>query len=67
MENVHPIHYIKALMIKLELAIDPKLRDEDWKCFLSKFKNKNISKRQQPKIKKVQKEYTPFKFIKFYF
>lgn len=60
MENVHPIYNIKALMIKRELAKDPKLRDEDWSRFLPKFKNKNISKRKQPKIKKVKKEYTPF-------
>lgn len=60
MENVHPIYNIKALMIKRELAKDPKLRDEDWSRFLPKFKNKNISKRKQPKIKKAKKEYTPF-------
>lgn len=60
MENVHPIYNIKALMIKRELMKDPKLRDEDWSRFLPKFKNKNISKRKQPKNKKVKKEYTPF-------
>lgn len=60
MENVHPIYNIKALMIKRELAKDPKLREEDWARFLPKFKNKNISKRKQPKVRKVKKEYTPF-------
>lgn len=60
MENVHPIYNIKALMIKRELMKDPKLRDEDWGRFLPQFKNKNISKRKQPKNKKVKKEYTPF-------
>lgn len=60
MENVHPIYNIKALMIKRELMKDPKLRDEDWSRFLPTFKNKNISKRKQPKNKKVKKEYTPF-------
>lgn len=60
MENMHPIYNIKALMIKRELAKDPKLRDEDWSRFLPKFKSKNISKRKQPKVKKVKKEYTPF-------
>lgn len=60
MENVHPIYNIKALMIKRELMKDPKLRDEDWSRFLPQFKNKNISKRKQPKNKKVKKEYTPF-------
>lgn len=60
MENVHPIYNIKALMIKRELAKDPKLKDEDWNRFLPKFKNKNISKRKQPKVKRIKKEYTPF-------
>lgn len=60
MQNVHPIYNIKALMIKRELMKDPKLRDEDWSRFLPQFKNKNISKRKQPKNKKVKKEYTPF-------
>ena len=60
MENVHPIYNIKALMIKKELMKDPKLANEDWSRFLPKFKNKNISKRKQPKVKKQKKEYTPF-------
>ncbi|XP_055917254.1 KRR1 small subunit processome component homolog [Eupeodes corollae] len=60
MNNVHPIYNIKALMIKRELAKDPKLANEDWSRFLPKFKNKNISKRKQPKNKKAKKEYTPF-------
>lgn len=60
MENVHPIYNIKALMIKRELMKDPKLANEDWSRFLPKFKNKNISKRKQPKNKNVKKEYTPF-------
>lgn len=60
MNNVHPIYNIKALMIKRELMKDPKLANEDWSRFLPKFKNKNISKRKQPKVKKSKKEYTPF-------
>lgn len=60
MNNVHPIYNIKALMIKRELMKDPKLANEDWSRFLPKFKNKNISKRKQPKNKKPKKEYTPF-------
>ncbi|XP_004536330.1 KRR1 small subunit processome component homolog [Ceratitis capitata] len=60
MNNVHPIYNIKALMIKRELMNDPKLANEDWSRFLPKFKNKNISKRKQPKNKKPKKEYTPF-------
>ncbi|XP_015518888.1 KRR1 small subunit processome component homolog [Neodiprion lecontei] len=60
MKNVHPIYNIKALMIKRELAKDPKLKNENWERFLPKFNSKNVSKRKQPKNKKAKKEYTPF-------
>lgn len=60
MKNVHPIYNIKALMIKRELAKDPKLKNENWERFLPKFAKKNISKRKQPKQKKKDKPYTPF-------
>lgn len=60
MKNIHPIYNIKALMIKRELAKDPKLKNENWERFLPKFVNKNISKRKQPKNKKEKKAYTPF-------
>lgn len=60
MKNIHPIYNIKALMIKRELAKDPKLRNENWERFLPKFVNKNINKRKQPKNKKDKKPYTPF-------
>lgn len=60
MKNVHPIYNIKTLMIKRELMKDPKLRNENWERFLPKFTNKNVSKRKQPKKKKVKKDYTPF-------
>lgn len=60
MKNIHPIYNIKALMIKRELAKDPKLKNENWERFLPKFVNKNINKRKQPKNKKEKKPYTPF-------
>ncbi|OTF79401.1 hypothetical protein BLA29_008502, partial [Euroglyphus maynei] len=60
MKNIHPIYNIKALMIKRELAKDPKLRNENWDRFLPKYKAKNLSKRKRPKIMNKKKEYTPF-------
>ncbi|XP_014215049.1 KRR1 small subunit processome component homolog [Copidosoma floridanum] len=60
MKNIHPIYNIKALMIKRELAKDPKLKNENWERFLPKLKSNNVSKRKQPKKKKIKKEYTPF-------
>ncbi|XP_043270856.1 KRR1 small subunit processome component homolog [Venturia canescens] len=60
MKNIHPIYNIKALMIKRELAKDPKLKNENWERFLPKFTNKNVTKRKQPKNKKLKKPYTPF-------
>ncbi|PNF35886.1 KRR1 small subunit processome component-like protein [Cryptotermes secundus] len=60
MRNIHPIYNIKALMIKRELAKDPKLKNENWERFLPKFNSKNLSKRKQPKKKKTKEGYTPF-------
>lgn len=60
MKNIHPIYNIKALMIKRELAKDPKLKNVNWERFMPKFSSKNIAKRKQPKNKKVKKPYTPF-------
>ncbi|XP_059470558.1 KRR1 small subunit processome component homolog [Neocloeon triangulifer] len=60
MNNIHPIYNIKAMMIKRELMKDPKLKNENWERFLPQIHTKNLSKRKQPKKKKVKKEYTPF-------
>jgi ribosomal RNA assembly protein len=60
MNNIHPIYNIKALMIKRELAKDPKLKNESWERFLPQIHSKNVSKRKQPLKKKQKKPYTPF-------
>ncbi|KAF5282003.1 hypothetical protein FQA39_LY00527 [Lamprigera yunnana] len=60
MKNIHPIYNIKALMIKRELAKDPKLKNENWERFLPRFVNQNVNKRKQPRKKREKKPYTPF-------
>ncbi|ODQ64857.1 eukaryotic type KH-domain (KH-domain type I) [Nadsonia fulvescens var. elongata DSM 6958] len=59
MRNIHPIYYIKELMIKRELAKKPELANEDWSRFLPQFKKRNIA-RKKPKVVKEKKAYTPF-------
>lgn len=60
MKNIHPVYTLKALMLKRELAKNPKLKNENWERYLPKYNSKNISKRKEPKKKKVKKPYTPF-------
>lgn len=58
MNNVHPIYFVKEMMIKRELSQNAELKDESWDRFLPKFKKQNAPKQKKPKFKK--KEYTPF-------
>jgi len=60
MKNIHPVYSLKTLMLKRELAKNPKLKTENWERYLPKYNNKNISKRREPKKKREKKPYTPF-------
>ncbi|KAH3899532.1 probable KRR1 small subunit processome component [Saccharomycodes ludwigii] len=62
MKNIHPIYYIKELMIKRELAKNPELANEDWSRFLPNFKKRNVARKKPKKIrhKDETKVYTPF-------
>ncbi|KAF1333804.1 Ribosomal RNA assembly protein mis3, partial [Globisporangium splendens] len=57
--NIHPIYNVKRLMIKRELAKDPKLANENWERFLPTFKKKNVQTKK-PKNVGTKREYTPF-------
>ncbi|KAJ3161137.1 Ribosomal RNA assembly protein mis3 [Geranomyces michiganensis] len=58
MKNVHPIYHIKELMIKRELAKDPKLAEESWDRFLPHFR-KSASKPLKKKPAKPPKKDRP--------
>ncbi|KAK6200017.1 uncharacterized protein RJT21DRAFT_38789 [Scheffersomyces amazonensis] len=60
MRNVHPIYYIKELMIKQELSKKPELAEQDWSRFLPSFKKRNIARKKSKTSKREKKIYTPF-------
>ena len=59
LKNVHPIYNIKRLMLKQQLAKDPKLAEENWERFLPKFKKTAEKKKKKPKAEKRERALFP--------
>lgn len=58
MKNIHPVFYIKQLMVRKELEKDESLKDENWEKYLPQIPKKINMKTK--KFQKEKKEYNPF-------
>jgi len=58
MNNKHPAHSIRELMIKRECAKNPELRNESWDKFMPQYATKNVKKKKFEH--KEKKPYSPF-------